>query len=39
MLHSKHTVSIIRTKQLMLYEEVIDIYSENCAKHTNTVRA
>jgi len=34
---SKHTVSFIKTSQLMLYREIIAVCSEIHAEHINTV--
>jgi hypothetical protein len=34
---SKHTVSVIKTSQLMLYSEVIAVCSQIHTKHTNTL--
>jgi hypothetical protein len=34
---SKHTVSFIRTNQLMLYREIIAVCSQIHTKHINTV--
>jgi len=34
---SKHSVSVIKTSQLMLYREIIAVCSEIHTKHTNTV--
>ena len=34
---SKHTVSVIKTSQLMLYREIIAVCSEIHTKHINTV--
>ena len=33
---SKHTVSVIKTSQLMLYREIISVCSEIHTKHINT---
>ena len=34
---SKHSVSVIKTNQLMLYREIIAVCSEIHTKHTNTL--
>ena len=34
---SKHTVSVIKTSQLMLYREIIAVCSEIHTKHINTL--
>ena len=34
---SKHSVSVIKTSQLMLYREIIAVCSEICIKHINMV--
>jgi hypothetical protein len=34
---SKHTVSVIKTSQLMLYREIIAVCSQIHTKHTNTL--
>ena len=34
---SKHSVSVIKTSQLMLYSEAIAVCSEMHIKHTNTL--
>ena len=34
---SKHSVSVIKTSQLMLYREIIAVSSQNHTKHTHTV--
>jgi len=34
---SKHTVSIIKTSQLMVYREIIAVCSEIHTKHINTL--
>jgi hypothetical protein len=34
---SKHTISIIKTSQLILYREIIAVFSEIHTKHINTV--
>jgi len=34
---SKHSVSVIKTSQLMLYREIIAVCSEIHTEHTNTV--
>ena len=34
---SKHSVSVIKTSQLMLYREIMDVCSEIHTKHINTV--
>jgi len=36
-LRSKHSVSVIKTRQLMLYTEIIAVCSEIHTKHTNTL--
>jgi len=36
---SKHTVSVIQTSQLMLYREIIAVYSQIHTKHKYTVWA
>jgi hypothetical protein len=33
-----HTVSVIKTSQLMLYREILAVCSEIHTKHTNTLR-
>jgi len=35
--HSKHSVSVIKTSQLMLYKEIIAVCSEIHTKHINTL--
>ena len=35
--HSKHTVSVIETSQLMLYREIIAVCSQIHKKHINTL--
>ena len=35
--HSKHSVSVIKTSQLMWYMEIIAVCSEIHTKHINTV--
>ena len=35
--HSKHSVSVIQTSQLMLYREIMAVCSEIHTKHINTV--
>jgi len=35
---SKHSVSVIKTRQLMLYRAIIAVCSQIHAKHTNTLR-
>src|SRR5215470_5839521 len=35
--HSKHTVSLIKTNQLMLYREIIAVCSQIHTKHINTL--
>jgi hypothetical protein len=35
---SKHSVSVIKTSQLMLYREIMAVCSENHTKHINTLR-
>ena len=35
--HSKHTVSVIKTNQLMLYSEIIAVCSQIHIKHINTL--
>ena len=34
---SKHSLSVIKTSQLMLYREIIAVCSQNHTKHTNTL--
>jgi len=34
---SKHSVSVLRASQLMLYREIIAVCSEIRTKHTNTM--
>jgi len=34
---SKHTISVIKTSQLMLYREIIAVYSQIHTKHINTL--
>jgi len=34
---SKHSVSVIKTSQLMLYNEIIAVYSQIHTKHINTL--
>ena len=34
---SKHTISVIKTSQLMLYREIMAVCSEIHTKHINTV--
>jgi len=34
---SEHSVSVVKTSQLMLYREIIAVCSEIHTKHTNTV--
>jgi hypothetical protein len=36
-LRSKHSVSVIKTTQLMMYREIIAVCSEIHTKHTNTL--
>ena len=33
--HSKHSVSVLKTSQLMVYREIIAVCSEIHIKHTN----
>jgi hypothetical protein len=33
---SKHSVSVMKTSQLMLYSEIIAVYSQIHTKHINT---
>jgi hypothetical protein len=35
--HRKHCISITKTKRLMLFKEIIFVYSENHTKRINTV--
>ena len=35
--HSKHSVSVIKTSQLMLYREIIAVCSQIHTKHINTL--
>ena len=35
--HSKHSVSVRKTRQLMLYREIMAVCSEIHTKHINTV--
>jgi hypothetical protein len=35
--YSKHNVSVIKTSQLMLYREIIAVFSEIHTKHINTL--
>ena len=35
--HSKHSVSVIKTSQLMLYREIIAVCSQVHTKHVNTL--
>jgi len=35
--HSKHYISVIKTSQLMLYREIIAVYSQIHTKHINTL--
>ena len=35
--HSKHTISVIKTSQLMLYREIMAVCSEIHTKHINTL--
>jgi hypothetical protein len=35
---SKHSVSVIKTSQLMLYREIIAVCSQIHTKHTSTLR-
>jgi len=35
---SKHSVSVIKTSQLMLYREIIAVCSQIHTEHTNTLR-
>jgi hypothetical protein len=35
--HTPHTVSVIKTSQLMLYREIIAVCSEIHTEHTNTL--
>ena len=34
---SKHSISVIKTSQLMLYREIIAVYSQIYTKHINTL--
>jgi hypothetical protein len=34
---SKHSISVIRTNELMLYREIIAVCSESHTKHINTL--
>jgi hypothetical protein len=37
LIHTNHAVAIVKTNWLMLFKEIITLYSENHTKETNTL--